>query len=412
MRLAIPRIEPGTGTPRLGLGPIRLTSCGVAIYQHPISGGKSCPSSAPRSKSGCRASPTSSRSFEVIFDVEDKRTRIAELEKLSNAADFWQNQEQAQVVLQESADLQRVVDNFDRQIAALDDAEVLLELAEEEQDEDSVTEACDHLAAVEAAVERMEFERMLSGKMDAAHALLAINAGAGGIDAKDWAEMLQRMYLRWCQTRGYKTQLLDVNPADEAGINSCEILVEGDYAYGYLKAEAGVHRLVRISPFDAAARRHTSFASVAVYPDVDDSIVVEINEDDLRVDVYRASGAGGQHVNKTESAVRITHLPTGIVVQCQNERSQHKNRATAMRLLRSRLFEKAQREQEEKMDELHAKKMKIDFGSQIRSYVLAPYRLVTDVRTELKVGNVDAVLDGDLDPFIEAFLLQTGSTPE
>jgi peptide chain release factor 2 len=393
-----------------------LTSCGVAIYQHNLSESTaeamSCPSSAPRSKSGFRASPRNSRSFEVIFDVDHKRTRIAELEKLSGAADFWQKQEQAQGVLKESADLKRVVETYDLQMADLGDAGVLLEMAEEEQDKDSVTEACTHLATVETAVERMEFDRMLSGEMDATHALVAINAGAGGIDAKDWAERLQRMYLRWALARGFTTQLLDVNHADEAGINSCEILVEGDYAYGYLKAEAGVHRLVRISPYDAAARRHTSFASVAVYPDVDDTIVVEINDDDLRVDLYRASGAGGQHVNKTESAVRITHLPTNIVVQCQNERSQHKNRATALRLLRSRLFEKAQREQDEKMGDIHAKKMKIDFGSQIRSYVLAPYRLVTDVRTELKVSNVDAVLDGDLDQFMEAFLLQTGNTDE
>jgi peptide chain release factor 2 len=333
---------------------------------------------------------------------------MAELEKLSSAADFWQRQEKAQEVLRESASLKRIVESYDRQVAMLGDVEVLLELAEEEKDEDSVKEAVDQLGAVEAAVERMEFERMLSGEMDPASALLSINAGAGGIDAKDWAEMLQRMYLRWALARGFKTELLDINPADEAGIHSCEILVEGEYAYGYLKAEAGVHRLVRISPYDAAARRHTSFASVFVYPDIDESIEVEINEDDLRVDVYRASGAGGQHVNKTESAVRITHLPTNIVVQCQNERSQHKNRSTAMRLLRSRLYEKAEREKEERMGDIHAKKMKIDFGSQIRSYVLAPYRLVSDVRTELKVGNVDAVLDGDLDPFIEAFLLKTG----
>lgn len=333
---------------------------------------------------------------------------MAELEKLSAAADFWSRQETAQGVLRESASLKRVVEVYDRQRSTLDDVEVLLELAAEEEDEDSVREAQQQLSEVEQAVAQLEFERMLSGEMDQAHALLSINAGAGGIDARDWAEMLQRMYLRWAQRRGYKTDLLDVQPADEAGINSCEILVEGDYAYGYLKAEAGVHRLVRISPYDANARRHTSFASVFVYPDIDETIEIDIDDDDLRIDVYRASGAGGQHVNKTESAVRITHLPTRIVVQCQNERSQHKNKATAMRLLRSRLYELAQREQEEKMGDIHAQKMKIDFGSQIRSYVLAPYRLVTDVRTELKIGNVDAVLDGALDPFIEAFLLKTG----
>jgi len=314
----------------------------------------------------------------------------------------------AQAVLRESAQLKRVVETWDRQHQAIEDVEVLLELAEEEQDADSVKEASAQLDAIQTAVDRMEFERMLSGEMDETSALLSINAGAGGIDAKDWAEMLQRMYLRWAQAHNYKVQLLDNNPADEAGINSCEILVEGPYAYGYLKAEAGVHRLVRISPFDANARRQTSFAAVFVFPDIDDTIEIDIDEDDLRIDVYRASGAGGQHVNKTESAVRITHLPTNIVVQCQNERSQHKNKSTAMRLLRARLYERKQREQEEKMGDIHAKKMKIDFGSQIRSYVLAPYRLVTDLRTELKIGNVDAVLDGEIDAFIEAFLLKTG----
>jgi peptide chain release factor 2 len=333
---------------------------------------------------------------------------VAALEKQAADPEFWNSPEQAQEVLQRSAQLKRTVEAWDRQHQALEDVEVLLELAEEEQDEASVQEAAGQLEAIQTAIDRMEFERMLSGEMDEASALLSINAGAGGIDARDWAEMLQRMYLRWAQDRGFRTELLDIQPADEAGINSCEILVEGPYAYGYLKAEAGVHRLVRISPFDANARRQTSFAAVFVYPDIDDSIEVDIDEEELRIDVYRASGAGGQHVNKTESAVRITHLPTNIVVQCQNERSQHKNKATAMRLLRARLYELKQREQEEKMGDIHAKKMKIDFGSQIRSYVLAPYRMVTDLRSELKVGNVDAVLDGDIDPFIEAYLLQTG----
>ncbi len=330
------------------------------------------------------------------------------LEKQAEDPEFWNTPEQAQEVLQRSAQLKRTVEAWDQQHQALEDMEVLLELAEEEEDEASVQEASEQLQQIQTAIDRLEFERMLSGEMDETNALLSINAGAGGIDARDWAEMLQRMYLRWAQERGFRTELLDIQPADEAGINSCEILVEGPYAYGYLKAEAGVHRLVRISPFDANARRQTSFAAVFVYPDIDDSIEVDIDEDELRIDVYRASGAGGQHVNKTESAVRITHLPTNIVVQCQNERSQHKNKATAMRLLRARLYELKQREQEEKMGDIHAKKMKIDFGSQIRSYVLAPYRMVTDLRSELKVGNVDAVLDGDIDPFIEAYLLQTG----
>ena len=247
---------------------------------------------------------------------------------------------------------------------------------------------------------------MLSGEMDHLNALLSINAGAGGVDAKDWAGMLERMYLRWCQRRGFNTKILDEQPGEEAGISSATILVEGDYAYGLLKAESGVHRLVRISPFDANSRRHTSFASVFVYPDLDEDIEVDIDEKDLRVDVFRASGAGGQHVNKTESAVRLTHIPTGIVVSCQNERSQHKNRATAMRILKARLYEYEKRKQEEKMENLYSEKRAIDFGSQIRSYVLAPYQLVTDLRTDLKVGNVDAVLDGDLDQFIHAYLMK------
>jgi peptide chain release factor 2 len=298
------------------------------------------------------------------------------------------------------------LERFHRQVKALEDAKVLLELASEEEDPDTAKEASGVLDDVERAVEQMEFTRMLSGEMDKMGALLSINAGAGGVDARDWAEMLERMYLRWCQGRGFKTSILDQQAGEEAGISSATISVEGEFAYGLLKAETGVHRLVRISPFDANSRRHTSFASVFVYPDLDDSIEVDIEEKDLRVDVYRASGAGGQHVNKTESAVRITHIPTGMVAQCQNERSQHKNRATAMRILRGRLYELERKKQEEKMESMYAEKKAIDFGSQIRSYVLAPYQLVTDLRTELKVGNVDAVLDGDLDEFINTYLMQ------
>jgi peptide chain release factor 2 len=350
----------------------------------------------------------SSSCFEVIFDVDGKRTKLEALEKEAGAPDFWSRPGHAQEVMRDTSQMKRIVEGYDRHLAGLEDAEILMQLAEEEADQGAAKEARASLESILSEVDRMEFERMLSGETDPASALLSINAGAGGIDARDWAEMLQRMYLRWAQRRGMRTEILDVQPAEEAGINSCEILVEGPYAYGYLKAEAGVHRLVRISPFDANARRQTSFAAVFVYPDIDETIEVEIDDDDLRIDVFRSSGAGGQHVNKTESAVRITHLPTNTVVQCQNERSQHKNRATAMRLLRARLYELAKREQEEKMNDINAQKMKIDFGSQIRSYVLAPYRLVTDVRTELKVGNVDAVLDGDLDAFIEAFLLKTG----
>jgi peptide chain release factor 2 len=347
-----------------------------------------------------------SKSFEVIFDLKGVQKRIGALEKQAADPHLWDDPDHAQEVTKELSDCKQTLERFGRQVEALEDAKVLLELAAEEEDSATAEEAAATLDKVEAALEQMEFTRMLSGDMDPMGALLSINAGAGGVDARDWAEMLQRMYLRWCQDRGFRTEILDYQAGEEAGISSVTILVEGDYAYGLLKAESGVHRLVRISPFDANSRRHTSFASVFVYPDLDDSIDVDIDEKDLRVDVYRASGAGGQHVNKTESAVRITHIPTGIVVQCQNERSQHKNRATAMRILRSRLYEVEREKQEEKMENLYAEKKAIDFGSQIRSYVLAPYQLVTDLRTDLKVGNVDAVLDGDLDPFINAFLMQ------
>ena len=249
---------------------------------------------------------------------------------------------------------------------------------------------------------------MLSGENDASGAIVEINAGAGGVDAADWAQMLMRMVLRYCQNKGWKVDVLDEQPAEEAGIRGATLAVAGEFAYGLLKAENGVHRLVRISPFDANARRQTSFAAVHVTPDIEDDVEVDLAESDLRIDVYRAGGAGGQHVNKTESAVRITHIPTGIVAQCQNERSQHKNKSAAMRVLKSRLYEHLRAEKDAEIAAATDKK-KIEWGSQIRSYVLAPYRQVNDHRTELKVGNVDAVLDGDLDPFIRAFLLQEGA---
>ena len=251
-----------------------------------------------------------------------------------------------------------------------------------------------------------ELKQLLGGPDDRRNAIVTLHPGAGGTEAQDWAEILLRMYLRWCDRRGYKKEILDYQPGEEAGVKSVTFNVSGDYAYGYLKAEAGIHRLVRISPFDANSRRHTSFASVFVYPEVDDDIKVEINEADLRVDTYRSSGAGGQHVNKTDSAVRLTHLPTGIVVACQNERSQHKNRAMAMKILKSRLYELEIEKQKEKMESYHKTKKDIAWGSQIRSYVLAPYRLVKDHRTNVEIGNADAVLDGDIDPFIEAYLMQ------
>ena len=309
-------------------------------------------------------------------------------------------------MLREQARLKSTVDGFDAQCKAAEDGGVLIDLADEAKDEATAAEAAATLAAAEEVISKMEFARMLSGLYDRNGALVSINAGAGGTESQDWAEMLLRMYIRWAERKGFKVEELDRQPGDEAGIKSATIGVEGEWAYGWLRAEAGVHRLVRISPFDSAARRHTSFASVFIYPDIDETIKVEIDDKDLRIDVMRSGGAGGQHVNKTESAVRVTHLPTGIAVHSDQERSQHKNKATAMRILRSKLFEVEQKKQEEKMGNIHAQKKAIEWGSQIRSYVLAPYRLTTDHRTGLKVGNVDAVLDGDLDQFMVAMLLE------
>jgi peptide chain release factor 2 len=346
-----------------------------------------------------------------IFDIAGKKSRIGELEMEASQPDFWLANERAQATLREQAKLKATVDAFEAQVRAHDDARVLIDLADEAKDEPTAAEAAETLARAEDAVGKMEFARMLSGPYDQQGALLSINAGAGGTESQDWAEMLQRMYMRWCVRRGYTCEILDLQPGDEAGIKSVTLGIAGEWAYGYLRAENGVHRLVRISPFDAQARRHTSFASVFIYPDIDETIKLDIDEKDLRIDVMRSGGAGGQHVNKTESAVRITHIPTGIAVHSQQERSQHKNRAIAMRILRSKLLEVEEKKQEEKMGGLHAQKKSIEWGSQIRSYVLAPYRLVSDHRTGLKVGNVDAVLDGDLDPFMVAMLLILAGDP-
>jgi peptide chain release factor 2 len=272
-------------------------------------------------------------------------------------------------------------------------------------------EAAAKVAEVSQGMAETELAQILGGADDRRNAIVTLHPGAGGTEAQDWAEILLRMYLRWADRRGYRKEILEYQPGEEAGLKSVTFTVEGDYAYGYLKAEAGIHRLVRISPFDANSRRHTSFASLFVYPEVDDTIKVEVNEADLRVDTYRSSGAGGQHVNKTDSAVRLTHLPTGIVVACQNERSQHKNRAMAMKILRSRLYELELEKQKEKMDTLHKTKKDNAWGSQIRSYVLHPYRLVKDHRTNIEIGNADGVLDGDIDPFIQAYLLHGTNSP-
>ncbi|MBU1069221.1 peptide chain release factor 2 [Myxococcota bacterium] len=341
-----------------------------------------------------------------MLRVPESRERAAELEQLTLEGDFWNQKERAQSLLKEIADCKNRIGDYEEMARAFEDASTLIEMAKEEKDDAVLLEGWEGLQQVDAKIGQIELRQMLSGELDTQNALVNINAGAGGVDAMDWAEMLQRMFLRYAQRMSYKATLLDVNQGAEAGIMNCTIIIEGAYAYGYLKAESGVHRLVRMSPFDAAARRHTAFASVLVTPDLDDTIEIEIRDEDLRVDVYRSSGAGGQHVNKTESAVRLTHLPTGCVAACQNERSQFQNKATAMRMLRSQLYALKQKEQEARMDGIIGTKQKIDFGSQIRSYVLAPYRLVTDHRTELKIGNVDSVLDGDLQPFITALLVQ------
>ncbi|BCR05217.1 peptide chain release factor 2 [Desulfuromonas versatilis] len=319
--------------------------------------------------------------------------------------EFWNLGDQAQELLKERTRLQKIVEGWEGAAQELEDLLVLVELGEEGEDEETLAEVRGLLPELEQRVGKMEFARMLSGEHDPNNAILSINAGAGGTEAQDWAEMLLRMYLRFCETKGFKTEITDYQPGEEAGVKGVTFTVEGDYAYGFLKAEIGIHRLVRISPFDSNARRHTSFCSVFVFPELSDDIEVEINEKDLKVDTYRSSGAGGQHVNKTDSAIRITHIPSGIVVACQNERSQHKNRATAMKQLKARLYELELRKKEEESAALSADKKEIAWGSQIRSYVLHPYRLVKDHRTGYEVGNTDAVLDGDIEDFIEAYLL-------
>jgi len=278
-------------------------------------------------------------------------------------------------------------------------------MALEEEDEEALREVSETLGKLDSRVGDFEFECMFSGEHDENNALLTIHAGAGGTEAQDWVDMLLRMYLRWSEEKGFKTVILDYVPGDEAGVKGVTVLVKGHYAYGYLRSEMGIHRLVRISPFDAGGRRHTSFASVFIFPELDDTIDIDINEKDLRIDTYRASGAGGQHVNKTSSAVRITHLPTGIVVQCQNERSQHRNKDMAYKMLRARLYEREKELQAKEQEDLHGEKKEIGWGSQIRSYVLQPYRLVKDHRTNCEIGNVDSVLNGNLEPFIKAYLL-------
>ncbi len=308
--------------------------------------------------------------------------------------------------------IKKVVETLDEVSAQLEDAQGLYELAREESDPDSIRDAAQGLDETDKLVAKLEFRRMLSGEYDDSPAILSINAGAGGVDSQDWAEMLLRMYLRWGERNGFKVSVVDVQEGEPAGIRSAEILISGDFAYGQMRSEKGVHRLVRISPFDSQKRRQTSFASVMVLPEVAESDEVEINPAELREDTYRSSGAGGQHVNKTDSAVRITHLPTGIAVACQMERSQHKNRATAMRMLKAKLFEVELQKRADQEAQIQGEKKSIEWGSQIRSYVLQPYQQVNDHRTELKSAHVMNVLDGDLEAFIESFLLSSGNVKE
>jgi len=360
------------------------------------------------------ASPTSraaSTACGGIFDLAGKQARLEEIEGLSSEPGFWDSPDAAQGLLKEKAHMEADVARIQRAHSAVEDAELLLEMAVEEGEDETLSEVAEQLALAGPLVEALEFQRMLSGPDDHRNAILTINSGAGGVDAQDWASMILRMYSRYADLKGWEVEIADLQDGEEAGIKSASLLIAGPNAYGHLKAEAGVHRLVRISPFDAAARRHTAFSSVYVSPEVDDDIDIEVRDDEVRVDVFRASGAGGQKVNKTSSAVRLTHLPTGIIVSCQNERSQHKNRDLAWKVLKSRLYDLELKKREAEAAKVEATKSDISFGSQIRSYVMAPYQMVKDHRTEHESGNPQRILDGELDAFIQAFLMRGAEGP-
>jgi peptide chain release factor 2 len=339
-----------------------------------------------------------------VFDEARLQRELSELEAQAGAPDFWKDQAQAQRILQKRRRIEDDLNLATTLRRLTDDLGVLYEWMRQGEDVSADIERA--IASLASEVEAGEIRTMLSGEMDRKNAIITIHPGAGGTESQDWAEMLLRMYLRWAERKGFKREVVDTQPGDEAGIKSATVVVSGDYAYGLLSAEAGVHRLVRISPFDQAARRHTSFASLYVWPELPDDVEIEIDEKDLRIDTFRSSGAGGQHVNVTDSAVRITHLPTGIVVSCQNERSQHKNRAAAMKVLKARLYDLKLKEQQEKLEQIGGEKKDIAFGSQIRSYVLHPYRMVKDHRTKYQTSDVDRVLDGDIDAFIKTFLMK------
>lgn len=348
------------------------------------------------------------------LDLDNKQKRIEELEADMEAPGFWDDPEKSQKAMKELKGLKDAFERFDELLTGLEDAKTLIEMAEESGDVSLVSEVESEINTFEEKLDALRIETLLSGEHDGCNAILTLHAGAGGTESCDWCQMLFRMYTRWADSHGYQTETLDYLEGEEAGIKSVTIEITGDNAYGHLKSEHGVHRLVRISPFNAAGKRQTSFVSCDVMPDIDQGIDIEINEDDLRIDTYRASGAGGQHINKTSSAIRITHIPTGVVVQCQNERSQHQNKEKAMQMLKSKLYLMKEAENAESLSDIRGEVRDINFGSQIRSYVLQPYTMVKDNRTNKEVANAGSVLDGNIDPFINAYLtwISTGKTEE
>ena len=338
------------------------------------------------------------------FDVASKKGEILDLEVVMSEADFWDNREKSQDIINKMTELKDIVNGFTKLQELIDTNIEMLELLELEEDPDLLKDVTKSVDALEEDLETLELNQLLSGKYDSSNAILSLHPGAGGLESYDWAEMLYRMYTRWSDKKGFSVEVLDYLPDLEAGLKSVTFLVKGRNAYGYLKGEKGVHRLVRISPFDSSGRRHTSFASLDVLPEIEDGEDIKIAPEELKIDTYRAGGAGGQHVNKTDSAVRITHLPTGITVQCQNERSQHSNRAAALKILVAKLAENQRLEQQKELDSIRGEQMEIGWGSQIRSYVFHPYSLVKDHRTNVEVGNAQGVIDGDLDKFVDGYL--------
>ncbi len=346
-----------------------------------------------------------STSYGGLFDIDTKREDIQELEAKIASPRFWDDTDGAQKLLKERTSIDKTLEAWGKLCRLMEDVKIHIELGSEAEDEETLAEVHKLNAELAEGVDRLEFQRMLSGPHDGNNCFVSINAGAGGTEAQDWAGMLLRMYLRYCERKGWKSEITDCQYGDEAGVKGVTFLVNGDFSYGYLKAEAGIHRLVRISPFDSNARRHTSFASLFVFPEIADDIELKIADSDLRIDTFRSGGAGGQHVNVTDSAVRITHIPTGVVAACQNERSQHMNKATAMKVIRAKLYELELAERAAKAAVIGGEKKEIGWGSQIRSYVLHPYRMVKDLRTGVESGDTDSVLDGDLEEFVVAFLM-------